>query len=81
MGGSVLKGFFKKKSLYFSLDQHAELVEHLKKNEEVENMKIKNNKKVKFGNKKVKDVEISHHIFAISLLPFLHQEKKKLQLT
>ena len=41
MGGSVLKGFFKKKSLYFSLDQHAELVEHLKKNEEVENMKIK----------------------------------------
>ena len=47
------------------------------KNEEVENMNKKVNKHQIWKQTKLKDVEISHHIFAISPLPFFSTRKRR----
>ena len=64
MSRSVLKGIFRKKNRFIS---HWNIMQNwlnTSKNEEVERMNKKVNKKSNLETKKkLKDVEISHHIF------------------
>ena len=68
------------KNRYFSLEHHAELVEHVKKKQGSGKYEYKSQQKYQiWKQKKVKDVEISHHVFAISPsspLPFFSNQEK-----